>query len=242
MVSWFARRRPEADSRRAEGASVRPRGASAPSTRIDFTELTPDLVPFLGQAAYIQLEMFENLSRAVALAPDLGAKERLSASAGVALRKHHALIEQLRRLGAEPAEVMAPFAPALDAFRRATAGSDWWEMLLSGYITAGMLDDYFTALASGLSPDARSRVVHILAEDGGAAALVRELATGIAETPGLADRLALWGRRLVGDTLLVARSALRSGSSAAADARIEPVFTELIAAHTRRMDGLGLTA
>jgi hypothetical protein len=42
----------------------------------------------------------------------------------------------------------------------------------------------------------------------------------------------------VGDTLLVARSAM----AVTQDSRIEPVFTELIAAHTRRMDGLGLTA
>jgi hypothetical protein len=48
---------------------------------------------------------------------------------------------------------------------------------------------------------------------------------------------------LVGDTILVARSALAAAPSSANDeARIEPVFTELIAAHTRRMDALGLTA
>ncbi|MBC7591006.1 MAG: hypothetical protein H7226_08185, partial [Salinibacterium sp.] len=59
----------------------------------------------------------------------------------------------------------------------------------------------------------------------------------------LAARLAMWGRRLVGDTILVARSALRYTDNHISDeARIEPVFTELIAAHTRRMDALGLTA
>jgi hypothetical protein len=47
----------------------------------------------------------------------------------------------------------------------------------------------------------------------------------------------------VGDTQLVARSALLgSGNQADDEERIEPVFTDLIAAHTRRMDGLGLTA
>ena len=54
----------------------------------------------------------------------------------------------------------------------------------------------------------------------------------------------MWGRRLVGDTLLVARSALRESKAHGSrdEERIEPVFTELIAAHTRRMDRLGLTA
>jgi hypothetical protein len=53
----------------------------------------------------------------------------------------------------------------------------------------------------------------------------------------------MWGRRLIGDTMLVARQSLNLGKHDVSDeARIEPVFTELIAAHTRRMDALGLTA
>jgi hypothetical protein len=54
----------------------------------------------------------------------------------------------------------------------------------------------------------------------------------------------MWGRRLVGDTMLVARGALAIAQThdRQEEARIEPVFTELIAAHTRRMDALGLTA
>jgi hypothetical protein len=41
----------------------------------------------------------------------------------------------------------------------------------------------------------------------------------------------------------VARSAIPVTARASSkQERIEPVFTELIAAHTRRMDGLGLTA
>ena len=52
----------------------------------------------------------------------------------------------------------------------------------------------------------------------------------------------MWGRRLVGDTMLVARSSLSIGGELPGEERIEPVFTELISAHTRRMDALGLTA
>jgi len=74
--------------------------------------------------------------------------------------------------------------------------------------------------------------------------LESELSAAIEADPTLADRLALWGRALVGDTLLIARSALRASEApgtAGAD-EVEPVFTELIADHTRRMDALGLTA
>ncbi|WP_286329160.1 ferritin-like fold-containing protein [Agromyces marinus] len=144
MVNWPTSRRP-----RPEAPRLRPRVAPTELSRIDFTEFTPEPVAFLGQAAYVQLEIFENLARAVSTAPELGAKEGLSATAGVALRRHHELIAELRRLGAEPAKVMAPFAPALDRFRQATSGADWYELLLGIHITSGMLDDYFVRLAEG---------------------------------------------------------------------------------------------
>jgi hypothetical protein len=228
---------------RAESPRLRPRVAPTELTRIDFTEVVPEPVPFLGQAAYIQLEFFESLAKAVATAPDLTSKEGLSSAAGIALRKHHELIAELRRLGAEPAEVMAPFAPATDRFRLATLGADWHELLLGIHITSGMLDDYFARLAEGLPAELGARVRGILGESGASVVLEGELAAAIAADDTLDDRLALWGRRLVGDTLLIARSALRASESGdALGADVEPVFTELIAAHTRRMDALGLTA
>ena len=238
MVNW-----PKRGVTRPESPRLRPRVAPTDLTKVDFTELVPDPVPFLGQAAYIQLEFFEGLARAVATAPTLPSKEGLSSAAGVALRKHHALIGELRRLGVEPDDVMAPFAPATDRFRQASAGADWYEQLLGIHVTSGMLDDYFSRLAAGLPADLGGRVRAILAEEGAAAVLNSELLAAIAANPGLSDRLALWGRSLVGDTLLIARSALRASDAAdRLSGKVEPVFTELIAAHTRRMDALGLTA
>ena len=238
MVFWTNRR-----AVRPESPRLRPRVASTVLEKVDFVELVPDPVPFLGQAAYIQLEFFESLAKAVATAPTLPSKEGLSAAAGVALRKHHALIAELRRLDVEPDDVMAPFAPATDRFRQASAGADWYELLLGIHVTAGMLDGYFSRLAEGLPADLGARVRAILAEAGAAEVLESELRAAIHGDPSLADRLALWGRSRVGDTLLIARSALRASETPARSGdRVEPVFTELIADHTRRMDALGLTA
>lgn len=237
MVLWSKQR-----MQRPEMPRLRPRVAPTDLARVDFTELVPDAVPFLGQAAYIQLEFFESLAKSVATAPSLPSKEGLSRAAGTALRKHHALIAEIRRLGVEPDDVMAPFAPATDRFRQATAGADWFELLLGIHVTSGMLDDYFSRLSAGLPIDLAARVRAILAEESSAVVLHDELRAAIAAHAGLSDRLALWGRSLVGDTLLIARSALRASDSADRGADVEPVFTELIAAHTRRMDALGLTA
>lgn len=242
MISWFSQR-----AQRTPVPRLKIRREQRPTTKVDISDLTPAVLPYLGQAAYFELCVFESLSRAVATAPGLPAKEELSTVAGLALSKHHGLIAEIRRRDAEPAATMEPFAPALDHFRRQAEGADWHELLLGCYLIAGLLDDFFIRLSDGLPADVGPRVAHLLGEDAGTKVLVRELTAAIAVEPALGSRLAMWGRRLVGDTLLVARSGMHASTvdsthEARDEARIEPVFTELIAAHTRRMDGLGLTA
>lgn len=207
--------------------------------RADFAEFTPDLGQFLGQAAYIQLEIFEGLSRAMLAAPTVAEKEGLTKAAARALRKQRKLVKLIRKAGLEPAELMAPFAPAIDAFKATTTGNDWWELLVSSYVTAGILDEFFLGLSAGLPAPYADEVAEILQGPGANNVLAGIVAAGIEADPKLAHRLALWGRRLVGDTLLVARSALRGETDFD---HVEPVFTELIAGHSRRLDALGLTA
>ena len=238
MVNWFSRK-----GKRAEVPRLRPRSEAEPTTKVDLAELTPDLLTFLGKAAYLQLTMFENLGRAMAIAPTTESKEVLSRVAALSLAKHHGLTAEIRRHGEEPGAVMEPFTAAIDEYQRTTQGGDWFEELLACHITAGFLDDFFVHLAAGLPSDYAARVTAVLRADSGSELLADELRTVIENNDKLDSRLAMWGRRLVGDTMLVARSTLApSANSVSDEERIEPVFTELIAAHTRRMDGLGLTA
>ncbi|AMB58007.1 ferritin-like fold-containing protein [Microterricola viridarii] len=242
MVSWFGR-----SKIRVEIPRLKPRGASS-ATKVDFAEYTPELLPFLGQAAAMHLEVAENLARALAAAPSVEVKQQISYVAAQVLSTQHKLVAEIRGLHADPDELMRPFVDALVHYRTLATGTDWRELLLTCYLSAGMLGDFFEQLARGIGGDVGNRVASLLATDAGAEQLRELLQRSINAEPTLTSVLAMWGRRLVGDTLLVARSALADagspGSAAhhAAEANIEPVFTELIAAHTRRMDGLGLTA
>lgn len=202
--------------------------------------LRPDPVAVIAQAAYLQLGQFEALSRAASAAPDLPAKEALSSAAGIALAKHRDLVKALERRGVDPTAAMDAFRAATDAFFELAAGADWYEALASIYLTSGLLDDFFARLAAGVE-DGGPVLSAIISRNATAPAIVGLLTDGIAAEPRLASRLAVWGRRLVGDTLLVARSALPP-TERTAEHRIEPVLTELMAEHTRRMDRLGLTA
>jgi hypothetical protein len=240
VVNWFWRKGTK--RKRVEAPRLRPRSEDV-ATKVDLADLAPHREQFLGQAAYIQLVIFEGLSATVAGAPTLEAKESLSTAAGVSLAKYQALAAEIRRAGAEPGDFMAPYTSSIDFFQRVTTGADWHESLVTSHITSGILDDFFVKLASGLHDDLAKRVAAIYAIDSHEDLVAQQIREAIDADPKVAARLALWGRRLVGDTILVARSALAAAPSSANDeARIEPVFTELIASHTRRMDALGLTA
>lgn len=211
--------------------------------RVGLSELTPDLGHFLGQAAYLQLSFFEGLSRAVTSAPSTASKEAVSRVAGIALDRHHELVAEVERTGQTSSDAMEPFVGPIDAFQLRTSGSDWFEALLAYYVASGILDDAFAGIAEGLPGDYADRIAGLLSNDRAHAIVASELRAAIDAHPALASRLALYGRRLVGDVLLVARSALDLPKDTAPDdERLEPVLTELIAAHTRRMDELGLTA
>ena len=237
MVKWFWQRREP-----GRKLQLRSREDLGDATRVDFEELAPEIDTYLGQAAYLQLGYFETLSELIALTPELSDKEALSRAAGAALTKHEELVALIRERGDDPTDLMRPFREPLDAFRAATHGVRPQETLLSVHITAGMLDDFYLALSASYGETGR-RVARILQADDDRDAIVDIILRTIDGDPQWASLLALWARRLVGDTLLIARAALRPPTLGAVDeAKVEPVFTQLMAAHSKRMDAMDLAA
>lgn len=228
--------------RESRSLRLRSRDELGAVTKVDFEELAPDIDTFLGQAAYLQLGYFETLSELIALTPELAKKEALSRAAGAALTKHEALVALIRERGADPTSLMLPFREPLDAFRAATHGVRPQETMLSVHITAGLLDDFYLALSASYG-DTGKRVARILQADDDRQAIVDIVVETIDSDPEWKSLLAMWGRRLVGDTILIARAALRPTTLRIADEeKVEPVYTELMAAHARRMDAMGLAA
>ncbi len=237
MLGWLRRRRI-----RARGVTRPVRSEAVEATRVELAELAPGAPAYLGQLAYLTLVLFENLGRGAAVAPTVSGKSRLGRVAAEVLEIHEAVLAELETRRIDPSEAMEPYRATLDDFQRRTQGDDWHEILITCYLTSGFLLDFFAGLAAGLPGGLSDRISALLADDDAEDLLVEELREAIDGNPRLASRLAMWGRRLVGDTMLVARSALGIEARADGEERVEPIFTELIAAHTRRMDALGLTA
>lgn len=237
MVNWFWKRR-----RPARILRLRSRGERGDAIRVDFEELAPDVEVFLGQAAYLQLGYFETLTRLIRRTPDLVEKEALSLAAGAALRKHRGIVEIIRDRGEDPTDLMRPFQASLDQFRRATIGARPRETMLTVHITAGMLDDFYLALASSYGETGR-RVARVLSAGHERQQIADILRATIDDDDEMRGLLSMWARRLVGDTLLVARAALRPTRLDLEDEqKVEPVYTALVSAHSQRMDALGLAA
>jgi len=236
VVKWFWQR----DAPRRT-LTLRARGDVGGAMRVDFAELAPELNRFLGQAAYLQLGYFETLTRLIRATPELEEKAAITRAAGAALSKHRGIVDVIREQGEDATELMLPFREHLDAFRRKTIGARPRETLLAVYITAGMLDDFYLALASSYGETGR-RIADILREDDDTGEIVEILKRTIESDQEWRSLLSMWARRLVGDTVLVARQALRPERLAEDEDRVEPVYTELMGAHARRMDAMGLAA
>ncbi|MFN4002007.1 ferritin-like fold-containing protein [Microcella sp.] len=238
MASWFRRQRP-----RVEAPTLTPRDTAAGALRVDLAELAPAPDSFLGQCAALHLVFIEQLTTAMANAPRVADKDALARVAGIVFERYRGLTAELERLQLDKTDVMTPHLDGVEEFKRRTQGGEWHEQVASAHVTIGFLTDFWMRLAAGLPAELRGRVTAALSTGDLDRPMHRILERAIAANPTLASRLALWCRRLVGDTMLQARSALvLHGDRSKDEAQIEPVFTELIAEHTRRMDRLGLTA
>lgn len=222
---------------------VRARGDGGDAERVEVAEFAPGILAFLGLTAYLQLELYEAATRAVSGAPTLQAKDVLARVAGQTLSKHQRLTAEIRKRGHEPHTVMAPFTQVIDEYVDRIDTPDWHQYVLSLFLVGGLFDDFFASLAEGLKDNYRGEAIAILSDDTGRGEVKDLLEQAVTEDEALSSWLALWGRRLVGDTLLVSRAVLSlSENRPFVASEVEPVFTELIADHIRRMDGLGLTA
>jgi len=230
------------------------------TAKVNLKPYTPEPKVFLGQVAYLHLSYFEILTAQLKVSPNTGYKAELSEAASKSFEQYRALARKLAGLGFDATDAMDPFTERIQTFHSKTTGIDWYEAILKIYLVSGLLDDFYTRLAVGLPAELREGVEKALSDRTFERFAKRVLVEAMADDPQLQSRLALWGRRLMGDVLLELRGAFdnrklagipKGKSLTAAEERevnlasyskLEPLVTELIAAHSLRMDALGLAA
>ncbi len=193
------------------------------------------VVDLLGVLAYAELTAFDRL-----------AEDARMAAAEIA---HHVrLTDRLCELGVDPANAMAPFVSALDTFHESTRPSTWLEGLVKAYVGDGLATDFYREIASFLPDPDRALVLDVLADTGHADFAVREVRAAISANRRVAGRLALWGRRLVGEAMTRSQAVIAEHDRLAElivggtgdVAGVGRLIQRITDAHTERMKALGL--
>jgi hypothetical protein len=212
------------------------------------------VIDMLGAIAYGEISAFERLSEDARSAPTLVDKVAMARMATTEFRHLELLHDRLAELGTDPYDAMAPFTRALDEWHERTTPADWYESLVKAYVGDGMAADFYREIAAYLDARTRDLIVASLEDAGQSAFVVDRVRAGIAADPKLGGRLALWGRRLMGEALTQAqrvaaeRDALSALLAGGVDrpgldlAAIGRMFIRITERHAERMAGLGLEA
>ncbi len=208
----------------------------------------------LGALAYGELTAFVRLAGDAELAPTLPEKWALGRMAVVEFSHFELLRRRLQDLGTDPERAMQPFVAPVDAFHERTTPNDWLEGLVKAYVGDGIATDFYREISAYVDDDTRALVHRVLDTAGHSDFVVAAVRGAIQADPRVAGRLALWGRRLVGEALSQAQrvAADRDGLAGllvggtdrpGADlAEMGRMFARITEAHTARMERLGLTA
>ncbi|MEI6360720.1 MAG: ferritin-like fold-containing protein [Actinomycetes bacterium] len=212
------------------------------------------IIDLFGVLAYGELTAFERLAADAAMAPTIDDKAALAEMATAEYRHFVVLRDRLAGLGVDPQEAMAPFRRALDDFHEHTAPSDWLEGLVKAYVGDGIGIDFYREISNFVDQDSRALVVSVCDDMGQKDFIVDRVRAAINVDPRAGGRLALWGRRLVGEALSQAqrvaadRDALSTLLVGGVDrpgtdlAEIGRMLARLTDNHARRMSALGLAA
>ncbi|MGA5818957.1 ferritin-like fold-containing protein [Kitasatospora sp. NPDC094028] len=212
------------------------------------------VLDLLGALAYGELSAFERLAEDAKLAPDLADKAALARMASAEFQHYQRLHDRLAEIGADPQEAMRPFVEPLELFHRMTAPSDWLEGLVKAYVGDAIATDFYREVAVRLDDDTRDLVLGVMSDTGHAQFAVDKVRQAIEADPRAGGRLALWGRRLMGEALSQAqrvvaeRDALSNLLVGGVQVQgfdlveVGKMFNRITEAHTKRMAALGLAS
>lgn len=208
------------------------------------------IIDLLGAIAYGEISAAERLSEDAGRAPSLSDKVELMQLAHAQFAKVDPIMGELRELGADPGEAMAPFQIPIDAFHSYTAPADWWESLVKAYVGDNLVRDFYREFAVHLDARTRAIIESTLVQDH-SEFVVDRVRAGIEADHLIAGRLALWGRRIMGEALTQTQHVAAERESLsdvlAGDvigtldlASIAEMFARITQHHIERMGKLGL--
>ncbi len=207
------------------------------------------VIDLLGALAYGELCAFDRLAYDARMAPSLAGRAQMSAMAALELAHYEALAARIAELGADASTAMLPFVPALETYHALTAPSTWLEGVVKAFVGDGIAEDFYREVAVFVDGDTERLIDTVLSDTGRAEFAVREVRAAIAAQPGVAGRLALWARRLVGEAISQTQHVLADRDSlmlllmeGTGDlSGVATLVSRITQRHEERMTALGLS-
>ena len=251
MLDWFRRIR-----KVSRKLTLPSRDASSGRSQVQLNpqKLTPSAEIYLGQLSYLSLVTAEILEKDSVLAPTTAYRQKQLKVAEIYRERHRELGSMISKLGVGSVDLEDEFVSRIDELLTRTSGVGWHESLMRLHIVMGILEHSAKSVGKGLASARRSKVDELLKNNALALFCSTALKAEIQRIPEISGRLAMYGRSLVADVLLEVRHSVslaavltevpaeRIAKARAEFKVLEPFTSELIAAHTVRMDALGLTA
>ncbi len=194
----------------------------------------------LATLAYSELAAFERLATDAQFAPDVRDTVDLARMAGWCLAHFEDLDARITELGGDSVTLMEAARPSFAAFMERTKPTDWYESLMKGYVYDEILKDFARAALDQLDADSRAVATAVLDDTRPVEYLASRLGAAVAADQVLSSRLALWGRKLVAESLRRVREL--PGVFPTELAAATELSQHIMSNHSRRMSVLGLTA
>lgn len=197
-------------------------------------------VDTMATLAYSELAAFERSAQDAQFSPTVRDTVDLARIAGHALEHFERLAARIDELGGDAIALMEAAQPSFAAFGERTKPKDWYESLMKSYVYDEIMKDFARAGLDRLDDDSRSVATAVLNDTRVADSLAERLGHVVSGDQVLASRLALWGRKLVAETL---RRINEMPGIVPEDADEAAKLTQhVLANHSRRMSRLGLAA
>lgn len=209
----------------------------------------PDSVPLAGTdaatlalLAFGELTGFERMATNATTAADLDDKVVLARLASQSFANFEQLSQHIDQMGQDVIELCQHFEPTFSTLAERTRPRDWYESLMKGFVFDGIMNDFYRTAVDELVEPGYSLAIAILDDTRASDYARNRLTAEVAEDTQLASRLALWGRKLVAETLGRARSLLTDPILGIDEDLVVEMIPSVTSNHSRRMSALGLVA
>lgn len=248
MLDWVRRLR-----RASRKLTLPSREASDGRTnqQLHLSKLTPSELDYLVNFSLAQQLAADLLSELAIQTPDEKLSESVRALSNNQQERFRPVLRAIAKKSRGAKDELVRFEESFLELSDRISGRGFYENLMALYIVFGILDDFYSRMATAQPSSTKNLVVKTLEDYPFHDFLKSLLIEKTSENEELKDLLAMFGRSLVADCLLHIVGVLQFGDLDETDPvefrrgalrLIEPLTNELVSNHSARMDELGMSA